>query len=133
MSDTVNSAAPERPGISPNAIRIPLNVIKVSCINPFMEKYLYFDTHEFLADEIFVKNKVRVFFANKQWGKPGEKYCLVVCRIFKKSRDGFFKSLEQLFDKMLLCGNTDYYDHVKDFWVQVAAMKDKMLAEKKNK
>lgn len=80
---------------------------KLKTISPFSFQYLYFDTEDHLADKVFIKNKVFVKFG-KEYAKNGEKYRIIFCEISKKNVDKFLKSIDELKDKMLLLGFTDY-------------------------
>lgn len=69
--------------------------------------YCFIDTKEYLADSIFIQNKVAVRFYH-ELVKPGSVYRFIFCRVPKKEEKGFLLSLEELQNKMLLCGYRDY-------------------------
>ncbi len=71
------------------------------------EYYCFVDSDEYLADGLFVKNRVRVDF-KREFAKAGDTYRLIYCRTRKKDRERFLDALEQLKNKMLLCGHSDY-------------------------
>lgn len=83
------------------------NYFKISGVNPFREKYMFIDLPEYLADDIFVRSKLKVKFG-KEYGKPEEKYVFILCTIRKKDREKFKICMKQLETKMLLMGNADY-------------------------
>lgn len=82
---------------------------KLKKLSPFSFQYLYFDTEDHFADNIFIKNKIFVKFGN-EYAKDGEKYRAIFCEVSKKNVDKFLKSIDELKDKMLLFGYTDYED-----------------------
>lgn len=75
---------------------------------PFREKYAYIDSVEgYEADQVFAQNKISVFFG-KSMARPEDKYGFIYCSIWKKDRERFKKALEELANKHILKGNTDY-------------------------
>ncbi len=79
--------------------------------------YCFVDTGEYLADGLFVRNRVRVDF-KREFAREGDPYRLIYCRTRKKDRERFLDALEQLKDKMLLCGHADYGEFCT--WIQKA-------------
>ena len=72
--------------------------------------YVFVDTSEYLADMIFIKNKLKVRFSNKELRKPSTDYVVVFCKVKKKDTETFRKSMKELSDKMELMGRSDYSD-----------------------
>ena len=76
-------------------------------------EYIFADTEEYLADQLFKNEKIRVNFG-KEYGHTEEKYLLVSCKIWNKDQGKFFKAMEKLRNKMPLVGNTDYEEFCKE-------------------
>lgn len=86
------------------------NFFGIKKFSPLFAEFMYFDTDEYLADSIFIKNNLRVHFYKGEFVSPDSKYIIIRCRIFIKNIDVFIKSMEELANKMLLTGHTDYVD-----------------------
>ena len=79
-------------------------------LEKFSLLYKYFafvDTEKYLADQLFIKNKVRVWFGPEyQW--PDSSYRIILCKCYKWDTDKFVAAAADLPNKMLLCGCSDY-------------------------
>jgi len=75
--------------------------------------YAYIDVQENLADQLFIKHKVRVYFG-KEYQKDSEEYKVIFCKVKKKDQAEFLSALSELADKMLLLGHTDYIQYCKN-------------------
>lgn len=75
--------------------------------------YAYIDTHENLADQLFIKHKVRVYF-EKEYQRNDTDYKIIFCKVKKKDKPEFLSALSELADKMLLLGHTDYTQFCED-------------------
>ena len=75
--------------------------------------YCFFDVAQYLADEIFIKHKVRVWF-RQEFQKHESNYLVIFCKVKKKDKKEFLASLEELKSKMLLLGYTDYPDFCEE-------------------
>lgn len=71
--------------------------------------YAFVDTEEYLADQLFVQHRVRVNFG-AEYSSPGHKYRIIMCSCRKKDTPSFEKSIQELPNKMLLLGHTDYIE-----------------------
>lgn len=89
-----------------------MNYVKVKGGSPFERGVAFADTKENLADQIFIKHKLFVRFA-QEFEKPGEKYKIIFCRVNKKRVSDFLACMKELEDKMLLFGYTDYEEFCK--------------------
>ena len=69
--------------------------------------FLFFDRKPYLADQLFIRHKVRVWFGNEYESK-GSPYIAIFCRIKKKDVPEFLAALEDLKRSMLICGFTYY-------------------------
>lgn len=76
----------------------------------FKIRYVYFDTPDYLADSIFCKYEIPVYYGN-EWTKPGEPYKLIECKVKKKYKEKFEKALDEIPTKMNLLGHTDYEEY----------------------
>ncbi len=73
----------------------------------FYKYYAFVDTEEYLGDQLFIQQKVEVSFG-KEFGKKGNDYLIIFCKVRKKDEKKFLKALEELEKKMLLMGHHDY-------------------------
>lgn len=86
------------------------------------KQFAYIDTMGFLADRIFVENKVRVKFCGDY--KHREKnYVVVICKVKEKDVSMFLQSLKELKNRAILMGNTDYETFCKE---QIRLMQSKI-------
>lgn len=75
--------------------------------------FAYIDTTGYLADRIFIENKVRVKFCGDY--KHREKnYVVVTCKVKEKDAPMFLQALKELKNRALLMGNTDYETFCKE-------------------
>lgn len=75
--------------------------------------FTYFDTKEYLADNVFIKHEVRVRFM-QEYAHGDTEYLVILCKCRKKDSAAFCAALEELPDKMLICGHRDYLEFCKD-------------------
>ena len=73
----------------------------------FAVPYAYVDHSSYLADQLFVQNKITMKFKGEMV-KDGSAYCIVFCKVLKRDVARFEEALERLKDKMLLLGHKDY-------------------------
>lgn len=83
------------------------NYAKINRYSLRHDYYCYADMPKYKADLIFVKNRIRVTFL-KEYEKENEKYILIMCRVKKKDSETFISCMEELKNKMILLGYTDY-------------------------
>lgn len=69
--------------------------------------YAYVDHSSYLADQLFVQNKVTMKF-KREMVRDDSPYCIVFCKVLKKDVERFEEALGRLKDKMLLLGYKDY-------------------------
>lgn len=75
--------------------------------------FAYIDTTGYLADRIFIENKVRVKFCGDY--KHREKnYVIVTCKVKEKDVPMFLQALKELKNRAILMGNTDYETFCKE-------------------
>lgn len=75
----------------------------------FSVPYAYVDHSSYLADQLFVQNKVTMKLKGEM-ARENSPYCIVFCRVLKKDAERFEEALGKLKDKMLLLGHRDYPD-----------------------
>lgn len=85
------------------------NYWKMSDFSLFAVPYAYVDHSSYLADQLFVQNKITRKFKGEMV-KDGSSYCIVFCKVLKRDVARFEEALERLKDKMLLLGHKDYPD-----------------------
>lgn len=83
------------------------NFWKMSDFSIFSVPYAYVDHSSYLADQLFVQNKVTMKFKGEMI-KDGSQYCIVFCKVLKRDAERFEEALGRLEDKMLLLGYKDY-------------------------
>lgn len=74
--------------------------------------FLFFDTIPYLADQLFIRHRVRVWF-EREYAKEGTPYIAVLCHVRKKDVPQFLDALEDLKKSMLLCGHPDYVTEIR--------------------
>jgi hypothetical protein len=85
------------------------NYWRMSDFSIFSVPYAYVDHSSYLADQLFVQNKVTMRFKGEM-ARDDSSYCIIFCRVLKKDVERFEEALERLKDKMLLLGHKDYPD-----------------------
>ena len=84
--------------------------------------FAYIDTTGFLADRIFVQNEIKVKFCGDYFHKE-KKYVIVMCKVKKKDIPVFLQSMEELTNRAILMGNTDYETFCRE---QIRLMQSKI-------
>ena len=77
--------------------------------------YAFLDTDAYLADQLFIKYHVRVHF-REEYVRNGSPYREIFCHVRKRDQERFLTALEELPDKMLLLGHSDYLDACHALW-----------------
>ena len=85
------------------------NYWKMSDFSIFSVPYAYVDHSSYLADQLFVQNKVTIKFKGEM-AKNDSPYRIVFCKVLKRDAERFEEALGRLKDKMLLLGHRDYPD-----------------------
>ena len=83
------------------------NYWKFRSFSFFSACYAYVDHKDYLADALFAAENIPVRFKGEMV-KEKSPYCVVFCKVWKKDSDRFENALQQMNNKMLLCGHTDY-------------------------
>lgn len=74
--------------------------------------FVFFDTVPYLADQLFIRHRVRVWF-DREYAKKDSPYIAVLCHVRKKDVPQFLDALEDLKKSMLLCGHPDYVTEIR--------------------
>ena len=76
--------------------------------------FLFFDTEPYLADQLFIRHKVRVWFGS-EYKKEGSPYTAIFCHVLKKDVPVFLAALEELKKSMVLCGHPHYEEEISEW------------------
>lgn len=93
------------------------NYIKLEKLSLLYRHYVFVDTEEHLADQIFVKHKIKVDFG-KEYAHPDSIYRMLFCRVRKRNAAAVESALWEMNNKMLLLGHTDYEQYCSDLMRQ---------------
>ena len=85
---------------------------KFSLFNTY---FAFLDTEDYLANGLFIKHQVRVYFGD-EFVNPDIPYRIIFCHVRKWDKERFCAAMSELPDKMLLCGNVDYLSVSADIW-----------------
>ncbi len=88
--------------------------MKLSKFSLLYRYFVFMDTPQYLADQLFIKHQVRVHFM-EEYGKTGSPYLVIFCKVLKRDEDKFLAALKELPNKMLLLGHTDYSETLEAF------------------
>ena len=77
--------------------------------------YAFLDTDAYLADQLFIKHQVHVHF-REEYGRNDSPYRVIFCCVRKRDQARFLAALEELPNKMLLLGHTDYLEVCCSLW-----------------
>ena len=88
------------------------------------KKYFAFvDTGGYLADQLFVKHKVRVDYG-QEYAMPDCPYRVIMCSVAKRNVKEAVKAFSDLGNKMVLLGHTDYPEFCAELKERIAAFRD---------
>jgi hypothetical protein len=82
--------------------------------------YAFLDTGDYLADGLFIQHQVTVKFL-QEYGHDDSPYLVIFCRIRKRDEAAFLDALEELPNKMLICGHPDYPSQCQTFMDKINA------------
>ena len=89
------------------------NFLKLGGLSILSCQYMYVDHEDYLADALFAQNQVPVRFGH-EFKRNGSPYCIITCRVWKKDIAGFERTMESLYNKMLLLGHSDYAEFCEE-------------------
>ena len=69
--------------------------------------YVYLDVEEPLIVSLLARHQVRVK-CEAVMHKENEEYTMIALKVLKKDEERFLRALEELKNKMLICGHRDY-------------------------
>ena len=105
------------------------NHIKIRKFSLFYEHYLYLDTVDYHADQIFINNKVRVIFGKEFLNSGDGKYVAIFCKVRKRDRELFLKSMGNLYNKMIILRDITYQEMCKDLFSRCEDLERKRSGE----
>lgn len=91
--------------------------------------FMFFDTTPYLADQLFIRHKVRVWF-DREYAREGSPYIAIFCHVKKKDVPRFLAALEDLKKSMILCGHPDYEKEISEFMDGMERMKGELNGRK---
>lgn len=95
------------------------NCVELTRKFPGLQKYFaFFDDCNYSAASLFNRYQVRIKVKGS-WSKEGDKYKVILCKVWRKDVPKFIRAMEDLKTKMLLIGNTDYEEFCERFLKQV--------------
>ena len=81
-----------------------IQIIKFSLLYYY---FMYIDTKDYLADDLFINENINVKYRG-EFRRKDEKYIIVECKVRKNSVNKFLEIMEKFKNKMLLFGYNDY-------------------------
>lgn len=90
------------------------NYFSLRRISLFWSYFAFIDVPEYLADQLFIRHEVTVHFGDEM-ANPDNEYRIIFCKVRKVDEERFLAALQDLPNKMLLCGHTDYEDFCSSF------------------
>ena len=91
--------------------KLYLTISKFSIRSLFYDYFMFFDTTPYLADQLFIRHEVRVWFES-EYAKDDSPYLAIFCHVRKKDVPKFLAALEDLKKSMILCGHPHYEDEI---------------------
>ena len=89
------------------------NFWRMRACSIFSVPYSYVDHCSYLADTLFVQNKVRLKFKN-EYVKAESPYRIIFCKVRRKDTERFEEALERLNNKMRLSLVLHHYSLLQD-------------------
>ena len=99
------------------------NYYKLQSPSFFKFQYVFLDSEDYLADQLFIKYKVTVDFGD-EYVKENSPYHVIFCKIRKRDEKKLLDALSEMYDKMLLMGYKDYQE-VCDNFIRVVEQNEK--------
>ena len=94
------------------------NYICLDTFSLYYQKYVYIDTKQHLANNIFIKNKIPVKY-KVEYDNDINDYIAVFCKIPKSYNEKFKGAMEQLSNNIIICGYSDYMEFCKELFEEV--------------
>ena len=86
--------------------------LKIRKVSLRYNYFLFFDASEYLADQLFIRQKVRVWF-DEEYAKEGSRFLAILCHVKKRDSHRFIDAIAALRNKILLCGYPEYETEVQ--------------------
>ncbi len=88
------------------------NYWKITAPSLLFFRFVFIDTADYLADQLFIRHKVRVWFGN-EYEKKDCPFRIILCKVRKRDVDRFLDALGEMENKMILRGYPKYTDFCK--------------------
>ncbi len=95
--------------------------IKLKQFSLLYSYFAYIDVPDYLADQLFVKHRVYVFYDN-EYAHPEHGYRVILCHVARWRRRAFIAALNELPTLMAMAGKGDYMGFCGDM---VQSMREK--------
>lgn len=93
------------------------NYVKIEKKSLLFNYYAYIDTEEFLADSVFIQEKLIVFFG-KIGRIQGSQYVVVLCKVWKWDAEKFIHTMEKFRNKLLLLGHDECVNFFEELGIK---------------
>lgn len=100
-----------------------INFWKFKSANPFMVNYAYIDANEYLADNLFIKYKVKVHFGS-EYQEPNTSFRIIRCKIRRGKEKPFEEALRELPNKAAIMGYPNYMEYCVGLMVRMEDVKN---------
>lgn len=101
-----------------------INYVTIKNLVPWRVSFMFIDIKDYLADQLFINEEVRVRFGN-EYSKDGCKYICISASCRAKDWYRAQRALEALGTKMVICGNTDYEEYCNELISKMNTMSSK--------
>lgn len=88
----------------------------------FYNYFVFFDTTPYLADQLFIRHEVPVWF-DREYAKDDSPYLAIFCHVKQKDIPKFLAALEDLKKSMILCGHPHYEEEINAYMDKMEKMK----------
>ena len=95
---------------------------KLSILALFYDYFVFFDTKPYLADQLFIRHEVRVWF-DQEYAKEDSPYLAIFCHVRKKDVPKFLAALEDLKKSMIICGHSHYEEEISSYMDKMEKMR----------
>lgn len=101
------------------------NFWKIKAFSLLNDSYAYVDHSSYLADQLFVQNKVKLK-CSCEMVREDSPYRIIFCKVRKKDAAKFEEALGRMENKMLLLGHRDYPEVCEKLtWIIDEGMKER--------
>ncbi len=97
--------------------------IKLKDFSLLYSYYAYVDVPDYLADQLFAKHSVYVYF-DKEFAHPEHGYRVITCHVHRLFRRRLEAALDELPNLMALTGRGDYLDFAQQLVAGAYAAKE---------